>query len=221
VPTLAHCCYTHRTRTNGPPWTDDHHCVNKFKNALKERSINAYANLLVIPGKPRRLLNQATAASAFKWFGEMSAPWLVARMIKKPVIIPIPNSKSTVKTKESRLKKLADGLAEHGDGEVLDVLRFDKEYETTGNGGSREPEDIYPTFRLIGEIPKDRPVVLVDDVLTKGGHIRAAVAYLRRKGVTAEIVACCGVSAEMTPSPTPLNRVVRELPDYVDARKPR
>lgn len=221
MPTLAHCCYTHRTTLGQPTWSDEQYCVSKFKSVLKDKPVKGYAFLPVVPGQPKRLLNAANVAMAFIWFGEMSGAWLDEKLISDPVIIPIPSSKCTLKTGESRTRRLADALQKRAGGDVLDVLRFNKEYESTRNGGSRNPEDIYPTYRLLDAVPSGRPIVLVDDVLTSGGHIRAAVTYLTRKGVTSpEIVACCGVSAEQAPSATPFERKTRELDDYVDARKP-
>lgn len=221
MPTLVHCCYTHRTTLGAPAWSNDQYCVSKFKSALKDKPVRGYAHLVVVPGEPKRLLNAANAAAAFAWFGEMSVAWLDERLVSDPVIMPIPGSQCTLNTSESRTRRLADALQRRAGGDVLDVLRFNRASESTRNGGSRDPEDIYPMYRLLDGVPSGRPIVLVDDVLTSGGHIRAAVAYLTRKGVTSpEITACCGVSAEQAPSATPFERKVRELDDYVDGREP-
>jgi predicted amidophosphoribosyltransferase len=192
-----------------------------FKKALKDETFRGYANLVVVPGQATRFLNTRNAGKAFEWFGEMSATWLDQQLISDPVIIPIPSSKCTLKTSESRTRRLAEALQKRSGGDVLDVLRFNRESESTRNGGSRAPEDIYPMYRLVSAVPSGRPIVLVDDVLTSGGHIRAAVAYLTRKGIRwPEIVACCGVSAEREPSATPFDRNIRVLDDYVDSRRP-
>jgi len=67
-------------------------------------------SLGVVPGQPRRLLTAKNAAAAFDWFGQMSSAWLDEQLISDPVIIPIPSSKCTLETIESRTRRLADAL---------------------------------------------------------------------------------------------------------------
>src|SRR4051812_27699526 len=52
------------------------------------------------------------------------------------------------------------------------------------SGGTRDPEDLFRRLRLRGRLSADRPVVLIDDVMASGSHLRAAAAFLESQGAT-------------------------------------
>jgi hypothetical protein len=208
------CCFSHLTGPDG--WQDPHHCVNQFVNAVKGRPLSGYAYVRLFPDAPRRRLDAMNAQEAVDWFGEMGAEMLVSEGLDAaPVFVPIPNSQCVVATPSSRTRHLADALAyRFGDSLVLDVLRFDQPMHSAhGQQGSRDARSLYLHMRLTEALHRDRPHVLVDDVVATGGHIAAAQAVLRAYG--AEVaVAVCAASAERTPHPAPFDRVVRQIAGY-------
>lgn len=210
---LVHCCFTHRKIP--PPYTNDpEHCVNKFRDALKGDPINMHAWIPVV-GRGKRRLQQSNAAEAFEWFGEMAAELLQKEKITgSPIFVPFPDSKCTVKAgRASKTKRLADAVAKHYGGDVADILRFAKEMRSShSEGGTRDAEEIYNELQTIGAVDKKRPYIIIDDVLTTGGHMQAGVAELRNQGAKV-VLAVCALKAEQAAVADPFARVVIDLPD--------
>jgi hypothetical protein len=216
MPLKAHCCFTHLTRVEGQQWLDPHYAVKKFVDALKNRPIQKWAWIRVDDSGGKRKFMQENAHEAVAWFGEMAGRIINDEGLKKPVLIPFPNSKCTTKDRRSRTAALADVIVPHCAGAVVgDVLRFVKEMPSANEeDGPRDPKDIYPHLRHIGVIPKG-PCVLIDDVLTSGGHLAAGAAYVTKVLGAKVAFAVCGVSAEQQASPDPFKRVQRDVPIYV------
>lgn len=83
-------------------------------------------------------------------------------------------------------------------------------------GGTRDPQELYSLFRLRARDLPRLPLVLIDDVLPSGGHLRAAAAFLAHCGAQVHMAICAG-RAELTPSPLERPFSVRTdvLPDFV------
>jgi len=110
---------------------------------------------------------------------------------------------------------LADAIAVcDEDATVSDILRFDQPMAAANDeGGTRDPVLIYPRLKVIDRVYKTRPYVIVDDVLTSGGHIAAGITILREQGADVDLVVC-GVSAEKFPVDDPFAKVDRTIPDF-------
>jgi predicted amidophosphoribosyltransferase len=210
MPLRAIGCYSFLSTTE-VAWDDAHFCVKKFVDAIKHRSIKAYAWMKVDSG-PKRHLSQANASDAFKWFGEMATEILKNEGVStKALFIPIPNSKCALGQVRSKTRDLADAIVKKFGGSVSDVLRFDEPQPSAHEEhGTRDPAEIIKHLRLQGSIPARRPIVLVDDVVTTGGHAIAAAEYLRKKGheVVLVVAGACATHDASIPS---FDRVFREL----------
>jgi predicted amidophosphoribosyltransferase len=209
------CCFSLLTGPDG--WQDSHHCVKQFVDALKGRRLIGYAYVQVSASAPRRRLEQANASNAIEWFGEMSAGILAGEPdAADPVLVPIPDSRCVVGSPRSRTWTLADAIRRHTPGaEVLDVIRFDSVMHSAhANQGARDAQSLYLHMRLQKPVRAGRPYVLVDDVVTTGGHMQAAAAVLRQHGAEV-VVAICAASADRTPRVDPFACVTRHLGDYV------
>ncbi len=216
MPLRTACCFTHLTSEQG--WQDPQYCVKKFVDALKDRPINRYAYIPVGTG-PKRLLQQSNAQEAVMWFGEMAAEIMTKELFSDtPVLVPFPSSKCDKKTQISKTRRLASAVAFRFEATVADVLRFDEpQLSANSEGGSRDPAVIYSHLRLIGPVIEGRPYVLIDDVLTSGGHLRAGAALLRKYGADV-VLAICGVDANQEPQADPFQRVWYELEDFTPIR---
>ena len=119
------------------------------------------------------------------------------------MLVPIPNSSCTVRaTDPPRTIKMALALLRRigsVDAIVADLLRWSEAMTPAHVGvGTRDPEDLFRRLRLRGPVPPDRRVVLIDDVMASGGHVRAAAAFLESEGATI-VSAICAARADDSP----------------------
>ena len=182
------------------------HDAHDWIQALKGKHFKGYAQVPVC-GRLHRLTDE-NASDAIQWFGEVATAYLAEEKITRPlVIIPVPNSSSLIdSTAKPRTRKLANAIAEHlvnSSGIVLDCLRFrQNQGSASSQGGPREAARIYKNLVVLRdevaefledvEDGEEYHVLLVDDVTTSGGHLRACAARLKRAGIEVDLVICGG-----------------------------
>ncbi len=85
-------------------------------------------------------------------------------------------------------------------------------------GGTRDPQELYGRLRLaLGKLPPEiGSVILVDDVLASGGHLRAAAAFLADCGAEVVAAVCAGrVDDSRDGQLEPFSMHQDALPDFV------
>ena len=211
----AICCITHMTTTEYP-WHDAHFCVKKFVDALKSKVIKGSALIPVSREGEKRKLEQANATDAVEWFGEMAAEVLNAQNLQaKPVLVPYPSSKCTPAVTVSKTRRLAHAIARRCEAEVSDIIRYrNPQPSARAEQGTRNIARIYTELVLTGPVHRDRPYVVVDDVLATGQHARAGAAILTKNGASVVLV-LCGVRSNNEPVKDHFSRVRLELEEYV------
>jgi hypothetical protein len=208
--------FTYRTKGGG--WTAEQLGVLRFVHALKRRDLGGTADVLLQRGQPKRRLAEQNAGDAFDWFAEMVVAVLRDELATtRVVLVPIPDCGCTEDVVESRTSALAMAVARRAPAVVVsDILRWRRRMPSARSGqGSRNPVSIYQNLRLrSGWGPVSRPHVLVDDVVTTGGHLRACAAFLHNHGARVER-AICAARSDQYPPDDPFQRRVDELPDFV------
>lgn len=102
------------------------------------------------------------------------------------VLVPVPNATAVHGSPPNFATALLAGRVANAVGpraKIATELWWDQEMERAHEGGPRFAEHVFP--HLVAERSPERgPRVLLDDVLTSGGHLRASAAKLRQIGHT-------------------------------------
>jgi hypothetical protein len=195
-------------------WRPRDHDAHKFIDAIKDRDINGYAYVRV-RGKWLRFDN-ANRQDVVGWFATMVGHYFEAENLRRNVaLVPVPGSKCDLKFRGTlRTATLAEAIAETVNGAtVRDVLRWKKAMPSANEeGGTRDPQELLANLTLRGSVDGTR-VVLVDDVLTSGGHLQACAALLRQKGARVRRAVCAGRADDTQPA-DPFAIRVEDVDEY-------
>lgn len=145
----------------------------KMVKALKGDPINGYFDLSV-DGVTHRF-DKNNVGQFLDIVPRAMAAAILPRIEGTATLVPIPNS-HVLKPDEPNFQtlKLATGIAAASDGRLkADVaLVFTEPQEKARKGGPRSASHLEETYRIIGNV--EGPIILVDDVWTMGGHLKAA-----------------------------------------------
>jgi hypothetical protein len=191
---LSFCRYLSIPR--GEEWRDEDYGAWMFVKAAKEEVFNGYAHLN-IDGN-RKLFRSSDLGNTDKaraWFGELvgGLQWSP----KKVYLTPVPDSGcATGIPRLSKTYPLASAaVANLKIATLWDGLRFKKVLAKSREGGPRDVETLYRNIEVIAPIPRDAQIILVDDVCTSGGHLKAAAKRIVEGGGECSFSICIARTA--------------------------
>ena len=195
IPVLSRCNYLTFVQETGDAWRNEDHNASKFVKAVKGDELNGYA-YVPVAGEQRRLSN-SNRDEVYGWWAVWAADQIQSCCSEGGILlVPVPGHADTVGKAATtgapaRLAEaLAAALRERAG--VYDVLRWDQVMvPARKRKGPRDAEVLLSHLRLDGEVP-GRPVVLVDDVCTTRGHLRACATALAERGVEVVLAMCAG-----------------------------
>ncbi len=195
------------------PWRRGDHNANKFIKAFKREPIKGFANILV--GSTWHRLEESNRDSAVDWFGEMASAYIKRKHKVRPLVFaPLPSSKCVANGGiVSPTYRLADAIASRLQGAVVwDGLRWSKTMTPSHKGGARDTAYFYKHLVITKTLPH-ADIVVVDDVLTSGAHMRAVVAKLAEKNGKCSLALCAGrtVSDQVA---KPFDLIEEKLEDF-------
>jgi hypothetical protein len=191
---VSFCAYC----TQGPYQHQDTFHASKFVKAIKGDPLNGWAEIPVPIGGGRRELRQSNGGEAFEWFAEMADDVLPEARV---ALVPVPSSKavSEDEARSSAPFRLSRAI---GDRRALPVevrLLLRRPTRSARSGGPRDAPTLYSNLAVL-QSPYELPIVLVDDVCTGGGHLRAAEAAIRSTGGSVLMAICVGRSETAEPA---------------------
>lgn len=209
-------CFSSYLASTDLPWRAEDYNANKFVHALKEEQINGYA-LIPTCGTQNRLTN-ANLGDAAVWFASMVRNYLRDAGVGLPLaVVPVPNSACTTASRTTpRTLRLADAVSSviHGRTKTVDCLRWKKDLGSASRmGGPRDTDILYRNLHMkTGSLQLKSRVLLVDDVMTSGGHLRACARKIRESG-SKVVLAVCGGRTTYEQNRAAFDTVQETLPD--------
>jgi predicted amidophosphoribosyltransferase len=167
-----------------PHTPQDYWDARQFTIAVKRAHINGYFHFP--DGIILRRIDHTNVLEARRRFGAWLLQIIQANTDGNVVLVPVPSTDAVQGQQgPSRSIEMLDGAfsAQPHHAEVHDLLRFTEPIEKASKGGPRHEDLLYPLLTMIGPAPSS-PIILVDDIATTGGHLKAAKRRLEDGGAT-------------------------------------
>ena len=172
---------TYVTSTDGVVWRADDYNARDFILAIEDREVAGYA--FVRRSRFWKRFENANRQDVVVWFGEMVAEYCERDPPASPfVIVQVPGSKVDLGFSGlHRTMRLANEVASvlPSGPTVRDILRWDSPISSSRSvNGPRDVAFLYDQLPARTSSAAGDRVVLIDDVLALGGHLR----HVRRNG---------------------------------------
>lgn len=166
-------------------WSDDHFKAQGIVRALKGESFKGN-RFLHVDGKLRSLTAE-NPELAVEWFASSAAVGI--DFAARTMLVPMPDSECTTNCgRDSKVKRLAEALvARVPKLGIWDGLRFRQAMQKSREN-RQEEQVLFLAMHVTLPLPTG-PLLILDDVCTRGAHARAAFRRLRASGATAGIQA--------------------------------
>ncbi len=192
-------------------WRREDYDINKLVKSLKGENFNGYANMRDANGIMRRII-ESDPSAALAYFAAWGAQIISDMTARDIVLVPVPSSQCVSHAAVSTPYAMANALQAIVGNRVRVErwLCFAQPMTPSHAGGTRDSNILASAMRAAPTCRGDSRVILVDDVMTTGGHLKACASVLRARGVSvdAAIVAARTVWA---PHETPLQIAVDDL----------
>lgn len=171
-----------------------------FVKALKGEQLKAYADIPTLTGGTRRM-DKSSRNVAFEEFGKWAAGQVAAIGIQSPILVPVPSSSHVNVTEDFTALWLCRAINEFGKTNyAIDPCLTQREAVlASSKGGSRKFTDIRDNLHCHADMDGER-IILVDDVVTSGNHLKACATILRAQGSIVDHAICAGRTAWERPA---------------------
>lgn len=155
----------------------------KFVKAVKGKDFNGYAVLRQADTEYRIENNVQGRMRAMTLAGRMLAGKILHQLnLPAAAIVPVPASDHVDYGADFTGSRLAQAISTAFPAfQAFPNISFSEVMEKAADGGTRDPAVLLPYMQLHGELP-DLPIVLLDDVTSTCGHLKAAARLLRNAG---------------------------------------
>ena len=182
---------------SGEAWNDADYEAMKLVKALKGLPFKGYASLLTPTGALVTVRENDTVG-AFRIFGEWAAAKLAELGVADGVLMAVPSSSCIGMGTDAKGQKLVEAIRQRSTAfQPIDGLWWKEEFNKSAKGGTRNSAALEANL-VVREGPTSK-VVLVDDVVSSGGHLLACARALRAKGHTVEHALCAAQTVNTHP----------------------
>lgn len=178
----------------GTKWRPADFDVRNLVKSLKGEPFKGYSDIR-FSGKRYRI-TAADSSPAYELWSRWAAAGLVKLYQGKTIVVPVPASDQVKYAQDTCPVRMANKVAALMPQRVVvgNFLRHKvRQPKAHTEGGTRDPDLIQTTLECrVTPADTKLPIVLVDDVMTTGGHLIAAARLLRESGVNVEHVLVAG-----------------------------
>jgi hypothetical protein len=197
------------------------HDAHDFIQAVKGRPMNGYTGVPV-RGVRRVIINnhldRALEILAVLTY-DIAVPPLP---LYSPILVPVPNAPNTLTSGPPRTYTQAQFIARQlaAGAEAIDLFRWHEARPSANSaGGTRDPGELFEALVVRPEarsqLQARRPYVLIDDVLTSGGHLQAVDAALENLVGRRAAIALVAAVSDDEHVEDPFAVRIREIEDFV------
>ena len=186
--------------------------------SLKGEPFNGYSDFK-FSGKVYQINAQDSSAAYYLW-SNWARRILNDLNLGKIALVPVPSSSQIKFGQDTCPARMANSVAAliPRDAVVGNFLRHTAtQPKAHSQGGSRDPDQIAATLDC-RVMDASLPVVLIDDVMSTGGHLKACARVLRQHGLTVEHVLLAGRTVwSVVPNPYVVApEDIEDVPDFDD-----
>jgi hypothetical protein len=219
VPLTVYSCVSYSPAFGGSRTKSDWTTLN-FVHAIKGTPLAGFAILRVADGETV-LIDRHSANDAPRWFARLATAAIPWRDVLPCGLVPIPDAACSLDAHRlPRTHRLAEALASAlgPDAAAVDLFRWARPMLPAHVvEDSRDPQVLYGRLCLQDRWRpvRNQRVVLVDDVMASGAHLRAAAAFLRDCGATPICAVCAARACHAAPANgSYLSPSATVLPDF-------
>lgn len=181
----AVCGYRSKSDEWTEKWRDSDYRARNLIKALKGEAFNGFSEWTVRATKQTLRVDNTPQGQAVALRVALSKLFdlFAAAGISEASVVPVPSSQTVAAGATFTGSRIARGIEGVQPGlRAAPLLYFDTPQPRSHEGASRRWQDILPHLRSANLNSLAAPVVLLDDVLTSGGHLRACARYLAQRG---------------------------------------
>ncbi|MCC6921103.1 MAG: phosphoribosyltransferase [Alphaproteobacteria bacterium] len=184
-------CKYYQGGKDGPKPTNEAWRGITFTQAIKGDDLKTRRVELSVNKRPLTITN-STKDTLLDHSGDALAHIIRQARLTAPVILPIPGHDQDVRTQPSgRLLRIANRIATTlGDGAVCSpIVRWKTPQEKMrGASGHRTWRPRYDNMTVLGQVPVNRPIVIVEDVVVSASTVQGAWKHILDHGGAVSLI---------------------------------